>query len=40
MTAYRRVHDELRVMYSVHDARPEVWLLDVTPVLSHPLRQG
>jgi hypothetical protein len=39
VTAYRRIHDELLVEYSVHDDRPEVWLLDVVPILSHPLRE-
>jgi hypothetical protein len=40
MTHYRRVYDELRVVYGVHLDHPVIWLVWVTPVLSHPLRAG
>jgi hypothetical protein len=39
LTRYRRVHDELAVEYAVHDSEPLVWVTDVAPVLSHPLRK-
>ncbi len=39
MTTFQRIRDELLVVYSVHDEKPEVWLLDVTPVLGHPLKE-
>ncbi len=37
-TAYRRLFDELLVEYAVHDELTDVWLIDVVPVLGHPLR--
>lgn len=36
--AYRRLYDELLIEYAVHDDLAEVWLIDVVPVLGHPLR--
>jgi hypothetical protein len=38
-TIYRRIHDSLKVEYSVHDAEPYVWLTRVVPVLDHPLNK-
>jgi hypothetical protein len=40
MTQYRRVYDELRVVYGVHLDHPVVWLASVAPVMNHPLRAG
>lgn len=37
LTVYRRVFDELAVLYAVHDREPYVWLTQVEPVLRHPL---
>jgi hypothetical protein len=39
MTRFVRVHEELAIEYAVHDTEPLVWVTDVTPVLSHPLRK-
>jgi hypothetical protein len=39
MTRFVRVDDELAIEYAVHDTEPLVWVTDVTPVLSHPLRK-
>ncbi len=38
VVAYHRIHDDVLAVFSVHDDRPEVWLLNVVPVLGHPLR--
>jgi hypothetical protein len=35
---YHRIHDELHIVYGVHDVAPLVWVSAIEPVLSHPLR--
>ena len=34
---YRRIFDQLKVTYTVHDNFPYVWLNGIIPVLRHPL---
>ncbi len=38
LTVYHRIHDELHVVYAVHDEAKLVWVSAVEPVLGHPLR--
>ena len=40
VTALHQIHDELHVVYTVHDAEPLVWITQIAPVLDHPLLQG
>jgi hypothetical protein len=36
-TYYKRIHDELLVEYTVHEAEPFVWLVAIHPILGHPM---
>jgi hypothetical protein len=36
-TVYHRIHDELSVVYGVHDSDDFVWWTKCSPVLGHPL---
>jgi hypothetical protein len=40
MVRYRKIHDRLRVVYTVHVERPAVWLLMVEPLRRNPLWVG
>jgi hypothetical protein len=40
MTRYRKVHDQLRVVYAVHVDKPAVWLLTIEPLRRNPLWIG
>ena len=40
MVQYRRVFEQLSVVYAVHEQHPVVWLGSVAPVLRSPLRIG
>lgn len=37
MVVYRRIIEQLLVVYAVHEREPLVWLQTVAPVLNHPL---
>jgi hypothetical protein len=40
LTAFHQIHDQLHVVYTVHDSEPWVWITQIAPVLEHPLLQG
>ncbi len=40
VTAFHQIHDQLHVVYTVHDSEPLVWITQLAPVLDHPLLQG
>jgi hypothetical protein len=40
LTAFHQIHDQLHVVYTVHDSEPFVWITHIGPVLEHPLLQG
>jgi hypothetical protein len=40
LTTFHQIHDQLHVVYTVHDTEPWVWITHIVPVLEHPLLQG
>lgn len=37
LIAYHVIHDQLHILYTVHDDEPLVWITHLVPVLDHPL---